>query len=611
MKILLALWDRVRLAEDEEQLRVLKLSHRQMQRQLQRFRRQARGRFVQNICKEAEESMHSHDTGKFYRTLKRLGIHLSEHSNEGKVEHGLKELREHCQKVSGTVKHVKEEVLHDVPGRQVEQWLGDTPSSQEIRMATSKVRDCASGWDEVTAGMLRWSGPTARQCVVSLVQYLWNAPPSQWERSIKTGIGVRMYKHKGDRQDLGNYRIIMLLSVISRVVARVVATRLQKWAEQAGFLHDLQYGFRPSRRCTDPALIFILLLDMANSAKPEDDTEEDPLVFVLRDIVKAYPSVQRHLAWRLFHRLGVPDKMLRVLSPLHDGTLYRIRSGREYIDEFNMAVGFREGCPSSPVCFSIFRNFAICGFLRLRQKHGDEGLCLAVKPGGPVNTRKALSKKPEHDEVMRLLAVLFADDATGLTRLSHLDAFEADMQNALELYKEQLHPGKTHRLHAGHRPGPRSKFDDAVRFLGVWLQWDGGHDRNTHERLAAASRVWGQLSRQLPRLGLTVWKKGPVVNATVVNCLLFGCERRTYTGKQLDLQVSDLSQPYHFLNLWTAKACNVRRPAHASRSAEEMWYFAYQTCHRNTSAAVPRSSCSPTPATTGKAGIVDVELSVA
>ncbi|CAE7804986.1 unnamed protein product [Symbiodinium sp. CCMP2592] len=419
---LTALWNRVRLEEDEEQRRVLKLSHRQLQRQLQRFRRQARGRFVQSICREAEESMHSHDTGKFYRTLKKLGIHLSEHSNEGKVEHGLKELREHCQNVSGNVKTVKEDVLHDVPFRQVEQWLGDTPSSQEIRVAMSKVRDCASGWDEVTAGMLRWSGPMARQCVVSLVQYLWNAPPAQWERSIKTGIGVYMYKNKG----------------------------------------------------------------------------------------------------------------------------------REYCDEFNMAVGFREGCPSSPVCFSVFHNFAIRGFLQLRKKHGDEGLRLSIKPGGPLNTRKALSKKPEHDEVMRLLAVLFADDTTGLTRLSHLDAFEKDMQDALELYEEKLHPGKTHRLRAGHLPGPRSKFDDAVRFLGVWLQWDGGHDRDTHERLTAASRVWGQLSRQLPRLGLAVWQKGQVVNATVVNCLLFGCERRTYTSKQL-------SKFQSFLNRITFLICGQRR----------------------------------------------------
>ncbi|CAE7804967.1 FCPA [Symbiodinium sp. CCMP2592] len=82
-------------------------------------------------------------------------------------------------------------------------------------------------------------------------------------------------------------------------------------------------------------------------------------------------------------------------------------------------------------------------------------------------------------------------------------------------------------------PPANSAFDEAVRLLGVWLQWDGKHDRDTKEHLAAASKLWGKLSRQLGRLGLTVKDKGVVVKATVVNCFLFGCQRRTFSSRQL------------------------------------------------------------------------------
>jgi len=149
-------------------------------------------------------------------------------------------------------------------------------------------------------------------------------------------------------------------------------------------------------------------------------------------------------------------------------------------------------------------------------------------------------------------ALLFADDTTGLTRSSQLEDFETDMATSLRDFAERLHPGKTHRLVAGKPPSAGGAFDDAVRFLGVWLQWDGKHDRDTHERLIAAQRLWHKLHPQLQRLGLDPKCKGRLVQATVVNCLLYGCERRSFSGKQL-------SKYQIFLNRITFSICSQRR----------------------------------------------------
>ena len=134
-------------------------------------------------------------------------------------------------------------------------------------------------------------------------------------------------------------------------------------------MHNFQWGFRAHRRCTDPPRVLTLILEMASSCKPPADGTGDPLVLICYDIIKEYPKVQRHLAWRLFHRLGVPESKLRVLSALHDATCYRIRQGRELSDPFELLIGFREGCPTSPICFSIFHNFAISRFLALGNGH--------------------------------------------------------------------------------------------------------------------------------------------------------------------------------------------------------------------------------------------------
>lgn len=149
----------------------------------------------------------------------------------------------------------------------------------------------------------------------------------------------------------------MLLPVLSRMVAKLVATRLQTWAESQGLLRQLQWGFRPNRRRADPTLILTLLLEMAN------DPEWDSLVIVLWDIIKLKHILPRNV----------------------------IRAGHEYSDPFDLAIGFREGCPSSPVCFSIFRNFAIGRFLKRQKAAKNAGIHCTVNPTAPFHPRRKLA----------------------------------------------------------------------------------------------------------------------------------------------------------------------------------------------------------------------------
>ena len=388
------LWSRLQNSDNAAEQQRLKHQHRMCNRQLQRFRSKARVRFVRTLCNEAEQHMRYHDMGRFYKSLKKIGVHLSDQTFSGRIAHDLSALRDHCQSVSGSVQEVSDEVLSHVPWGTVAPWLGLAPSPDEVRLAVRRLRDCSPGRDEVTAGMLRWAGPRAMDCIISIIQSLWVSHPDEWPCSIKQGIGVYLHK-KGDRQDLGNYRVIMLLPIISRVLARIVATRLQQWSEKEHFLHNFQWGFRPNRRCTDPALVLTLLLEMANAHTQVQEDTWDPLVLVLWDIVKAYPSTQRHLCWKLFHKLGVPEQLLRVLYGLHDCTNYVIRSGDEYSEPFSLAIGLREGCPSSPVCFSIFHNFAIGRFLHKQKQAENPGIHCTVNPQAPFHLRKQLAGNPD------------------------------------------------------------------------------------------------------------------------------------------------------------------------------------------------------------------------
>lgn len=142
-------------------------------------------------------------------------------------------------------------------------------------------------------------------------------------------VGVLLYKHKGSRSHLTNYRCIQLINVISRLLAKVVDQRLQAFSEKNQILPNEQYGFRKYRSTSGPIMLVRMLAEQLRASP----TTFHPLLLLV-DIRKAYPRVPRTLAWRLFERIGLPPTLLQPLRGLHDHAVYAVRSvagtGRPY-----------------------------------------------------------------------------------------------------------------------------------------------------------------------------------------------------------------------------------------------------------------------------------------
>eukprot|EP00959_Pyramimonas_sp_CCMP1952_P102697 2147940-Pyramimonas_sp.AAC.1 len=108
------------------------------------------------------------------------------------------------------------------------------------------MKDIAPGKDEITVGMLRAGGPRVLCTVCRIIQDLWKLPGAQRPELVRSGVGIMLFK-KGDSNDLNNYRCIVLLCILRRVVAKVIATRLRVHSETENLLPNTQWGFRPQR----------------------------------------------------------------------------------------------------------------------------------------------------------------------------------------------------------------------------------------------------------------------------------------------------------------------------------------------------------------------------
>lgn len=226
--------------------------------------------------------------------------------------------------------------------------------------------------------MLRNSGALGHRVLTNIIKDLWHKPAEQWPDSLHKAVGVLLWKRKGSRTDVKTYRMIVLLSIVSRLLAKITASRLREHCERLKLLPAFQWGFRPNRATTDVLLILRIISELAT----EVADPADPIAIVSFDIQRAYPSVPREAAYTVFHRcFGLPSSLIQVIQNLHNNTRFIIRTRQGDSEPFKAAKGFREGCPSSPSLYNLYHTIPTDELVRqAASPTGPAGLELACGP---------------------------------------------------------------------------------------------------------------------------------------------------------------------------------------------------------------------------------------
>lgn len=507
-------------------------------RSLLQWSRRQRSYWIMNLCKQLDTAMRLNDMGRFYKLLRSLGINMAGKSYEGHTPFGLEDITSFVEKVGNETFNMPQDLDSLLPEPSPVAWeFNGPPEETEVLMALSKMKDSKGGTDGITVGIIRAMGPWFQRLLAKTVRTLWTTAPQQWEAVTHEVMGVLLHK-KGSRNDLNNYRCIQLINVISRLLAKVVDGRVQRFAESHNILPNNQYGFRKYRSTVGPIMLVRIIAEICRSYP----IEEIPTLLLI-DIRKAYPRIPRELAWHLFDRLGLPPNLMQVIKGLHDNAIYRVRTnaglGRQYRNQIR---GFREGCPSSPALFNMFHTFPIKHFTEERRAtRGSPALVGGCQTNKPFTKVKAPRREPAAENAFQLDNVLFADDTTVFTTAQHCFEDEHQLQTVLSQWGEDLHPQKTERLPLGKSAASvsdslgasRDKFQDHARFLGAWLTSDASQRKDTDERLRRAQKLWNKLWRQMRRLTLPAKTKGQLFQATVMATLLYSAESRGFTQNEI------------------------------------------------------------------------------
>ena len=230
---------------------------------------------------------------------------------------------------------------------------------------------------------------------------MFHRPAHEWDKQLRDGLGISLYKGEGSREDLDCYRTIILLPILSRVLGRILSVRIMSFAEEEQLLSGCQWGNRKHRSVQDALFVVRMVTEMAAEVSHVPGAclaVESALVLVFFDIRKAFPSVDRTAAFELFARLGFPQPLLQALDALHSGTSYQACASEGLSQPYKLTAGFREGCSTSPGLYTIFHDFVTQDFAKrldaLRKECPEHFVELRSLWGRRFNRRVNRSNRP-------------------------------------------------------------------------------------------------------------------------------------------------------------------------------------------------------------------------
>jgi hypothetical protein len=181
-------------------------------------------------------------------------------------------------------------------------------------------------------------------------------------KSWKLGLTHILYKGKGDKTHLKNYRGITVNNSISKVFTTILNDRLYKTIEEANILGQIQFGGRKNKRPEDA--LFILRTIIEKGAKSHKKTE-DNLSLLFIDLTKAYDSVPHDRLWGKLIELGIGEHFVDILKALYKDTSVKIIINGCETDTVYMRRGIKQGCVLSPLLFILY----VSGLAQMLETH--------------------------------------------------------------------------------------------------------------------------------------------------------------------------------------------------------------------------------------------------
>ena len=146
---------------------------------------------------------------------------------------------------------------------------------------------------------------------------------------------------KGNAKECSNYRTVVLISLASKVMLKILQTRLQQYVNRG--LPDVQAGFRKDRGTRDQ------IANIHGIIKNATEFQKN-IYFCFIDYTKVFGCVDHNKLWKILKEMGIPDHLTCLLRNLYAGQEATVRIGHGTTDWFQIG----KGVVKAVYCYSAY-----------------------------------------------------------------------------------------------------------------------------------------------------------------------------------------------------------------------------------------------------------------
>lgn len=216
----------------------------------------------------------------------------------------------------------------------------------ELLPIISKLKERkAPGPDRTPNEFYKYGPPELADSLLSLFNFIYDqgSIPSSFGHAIL----FPLFK-KGDVNDVTNYRGIPCLNSLAKLFMSLLLARLEAFVKKHGLLSEFQAGFRKGYSVVDNIFVLSSLINLKLSKRGKK------VYCFFIDFKAAFDSVNHNALYLKLLNIGISFKFVNIIRELFGCQAISVRGAHGISESFQVKAGVRQGCPLSPLLFSLF-----------------------------------------------------------------------------------------------------------------------------------------------------------------------------------------------------------------------------------------------------------------